>query len=179
MIHDLPPHRLRWQITQSSIELHADGNRHLAATDPDRRDLLLSCGAALHHLHRSRSPPSTCPYACTGCPIPRTSGHLPTIEILPSATDPADTDSADRADAALADSIDRRRTERRRMATARYRRGTWPHSASRRPASARGWSRSPTPPFGIGSLPPSPRPPTTRTTPGLRSRSAPGKAIGW
>jgi hypothetical protein len=35
---------------ESSTELHADGNRHLAATDPDRRDLLLSRGAALHHL---------------------------------------------------------------------------------------------------------------------------------
>jgi hypothetical protein len=29
---------------------HAAGNRDLAATDPGRRDLVLSCGAALHDL---------------------------------------------------------------------------------------------------------------------------------
>ena len=32
------------------MQLHADWDRHLVATDPDRRDLVLSCGAALHHL---------------------------------------------------------------------------------------------------------------------------------
>ena len=39
-----------WRINPRVIELHADWTRHLAATDPDRRDVLLSCGAALHHL---------------------------------------------------------------------------------------------------------------------------------
>ena len=39
-----------WRINPGVIELHADWTRHLAATDPDRRDVLLSCGAALHHL---------------------------------------------------------------------------------------------------------------------------------
>jgi hypothetical protein len=39
-----------WRIGPGVVELHADWTRHLAATDPDRRDLLLSCGAALHHL---------------------------------------------------------------------------------------------------------------------------------
>ena len=39
-----------WRIGPGTVELHADWTRHLPATDPDRRDVLLSCGAALHHL---------------------------------------------------------------------------------------------------------------------------------
>ena len=181
MIHDLPPHRLRWQITQSSIELHADGNRHLAATDSDRRDLLLSCGAALHHLQVALAA-STCPYACTGCPIPRTSGHLPTIEILPKPADPADTDSADRVDAALADSIDRRRTEHRRMS---HRPVPARHLAALGEQAARlgaGLIPGHRPhPSSSGSLPPSPRAThdqnDTRATKPIGTGA--GKAIGW
>jgi hypothetical protein len=30
--------------------LYADRTRHLVDTDPDQRDLIISCGAALHHL---------------------------------------------------------------------------------------------------------------------------------
>jgi len=32
------------------VDLFADPDRHLITTDPQGRDLLLSCGAALHHL---------------------------------------------------------------------------------------------------------------------------------
>ena len=38
-----------WRIGPRSLHLDADTTRHLPRTDPDRRDLLLSCGAALHH----------------------------------------------------------------------------------------------------------------------------------
>ena len=34
----------RWRIRPDAVELHADWNRHLVATDPERRDLVLSCG---------------------------------------------------------------------------------------------------------------------------------------
>jgi hypothetical protein len=61
-VHNTQPRR--WRITPSGIELHADGDRHLAATDPDRRDLVLSCGAALHHLQVALA-------ALAGAPMPQ------------------------------------------------------------------------------------------------------------
>ncbi|MEV6495423.1 nitroreductase, partial [Actinoplanes sp. NPDC051633] len=39
----------KWRIGTDTMELTAELDRHLAATDPDSRLLLLSCGAALHH----------------------------------------------------------------------------------------------------------------------------------
>lgn len=42
-----------WQWRTGSttgVDLFTDPCRHLGAVDPDRRDLVLSCGAALHHL---------------------------------------------------------------------------------------------------------------------------------
>lgn len=39
-----------WRIVgDQEIELHADPRRQLAAADPTARDLVVSCGAALHH----------------------------------------------------------------------------------------------------------------------------------
>jgi nitroreductase len=46
-IHNSQP--WRWRVGDESIHLYADPGRHLPVTDPDRRDLLLSCGASLHH----------------------------------------------------------------------------------------------------------------------------------
>src|SRR5207248_10116758 len=39
-----------FRCTADSIELHADPERSLAVADPDQRELLLSCGAALFNL---------------------------------------------------------------------------------------------------------------------------------
>jgi nitroreductase len=39
----------RWRVRHGALELLFDGTRQLAATDPDRRLLIISCGAALHH----------------------------------------------------------------------------------------------------------------------------------
>lgn len=47
-VHNSQP--WRWRIGPSSIHLFADPQRALPATDPEGRDLRLSCGAALHHL---------------------------------------------------------------------------------------------------------------------------------
>jgi nitroreductase len=47
-IHNSQP--WRWQITGQTVHLYADLSRWLPATEADGRDLLLSCGAALHHL---------------------------------------------------------------------------------------------------------------------------------
>src|SRR2546423_10352783 len=48
-VHNTQP--WRWLLGDSTIHLTADVSRQLPATDPDGRDLLISCGAALHHLH--------------------------------------------------------------------------------------------------------------------------------
>jgi nitroreductase len=47
-VHNTQP--WRWRIGDGSIALLADEGRRLRATDQDGRDLMLSCGAALHHL---------------------------------------------------------------------------------------------------------------------------------
>lgn len=39
-----------WLTGRRSLHLMADRTRWLRATDPDGRDLVMSCGAALHHL---------------------------------------------------------------------------------------------------------------------------------
>jgi hypothetical protein len=47
-VHNTQP--WRWLVGDHSVHLMADRARGVPATDPDGRDLLLSCGAALHHL---------------------------------------------------------------------------------------------------------------------------------
>jgi nitroreductase len=47
-VHNTQPWRWCWDVNR--LNLYADRSRHLSAADPDARDLLLSCGAALHHL---------------------------------------------------------------------------------------------------------------------------------
>ena len=47
-VHNTQP----WQfnVTDTQVDLYANLQRWLPATDADRRDLMISCGAALHHL---------------------------------------------------------------------------------------------------------------------------------
>ena len=40
----------RWRSTAAGLELHEDRNRRLPAADPFGRNVVISCGAALHHL---------------------------------------------------------------------------------------------------------------------------------
>jgi hypothetical protein len=47
-VHNTQP--WRWQVGDGAIHLYADTDRWLPATDPDARDLIMSCGAWLHHL---------------------------------------------------------------------------------------------------------------------------------
>jgi nitroreductase len=102
-VHNSQP--WRWRIGPREIQLYADPQRHLAATDPDRRDLLLSCGAALHHLRVA--------LAARGLsadirrlPDPEDSTHLATVTVRPGG---------EPADLALFPAIAERRTDRRRM----------------------------------------------------------------
>jgi hypothetical protein len=46
-IHNSQP--WRWVAGERSLRLFTDSDRQLPATDPDGRDLLVSCGVALHH----------------------------------------------------------------------------------------------------------------------------------
>ncbi|MBF4767162.1 NAD(P)H nitroreductase [Nocardioides agariphilus] len=39
-----------WRIHPDGLDLHADESRRLTAADPTGRNLVISCGAALHHL---------------------------------------------------------------------------------------------------------------------------------
>ncbi len=101
-VHNSQP--WRWEVGTDRLRLYADMTRHLVATDPDRRDLLLSCGATLHH----------CVIALAA------SGWRATVQRLP---DPADPDllatvtlvpfSPSDVETSLAEAIPHRRTDRR------------------------------------------------------------------
>ncbi|WP_431236783.1 Acg family FMN-binding oxidoreductase [Mycolicibacterium aichiense] len=101
-VHNSQP--WHWRVGPSSLHLYADPSRHLPNTDPDRRDMLVSCGAALHHC--------TVALAALGWqatirrfPDPADSTHLASIEVQPLA--------AGELDVTLAAAITRRRTDRR------------------------------------------------------------------
>jgi nitroreductase len=94
-----------WRVGENSIHLYSNPSLRLPSTDPDSRDLTISCGIALNHcvvalgalswlgkVHRF--------------PNPADSSHLAAIELEPY--------SATEVDIALAAAILRRRTDRRR-----------------------------------------------------------------
>lgn len=104
-VHNTQP--WRWQVSDSLIELYADFRRQLVYADPSRRDLMISCGAALHHLQ----------VAAAGL------GWTARVHRLPDPADerfvasialkPAGEVSADAAE--LLTAIGHRRTDRRRL----------------------------------------------------------------
>jgi nitroreductase len=105
-IHNSQP--WRWVIGDNSVHLFVDPYRHLPITDPDGRDLLLSCGAALHHLHVA--------FAAVGwattvhrLPNPAQPDHLAAVECFPHA--------ATAGNIASAAAIAHRRTDRRRFSS--------------------------------------------------------------
>jgi Nitroreductase family len=107
-VHNTQPWRWLVDGTDGVVELYADLNRHLTATDPDRRDLLISCGAALDHLVVALAHAGL--RATTHrLPDPEDSTHLATVTIEGTLA----TVSAARAD--LFPAIHRRHTDRRRF----------------------------------------------------------------
>ena len=46
-VHNTQP--WRWRVGTESLHLYSDVTRQLPNTDPEGRDLILSCGAALNH----------------------------------------------------------------------------------------------------------------------------------
>lgn len=98
----------RWRLGDSSVHLYADPQRCLPATDPDGADLVLSCGAALHHLRVALA----------------ALGMRAVVRRLPNASDPDHLASVELSrqepeaeEIALAAAIQRRRTDRRRYSS--------------------------------------------------------------
>ncbi|MDO0977920.1 Acg family FMN-binding oxidoreductase [Mycolicibacterium frederiksbergense] len=101
-VHNSQP--WQWRVGDRSVHLYADPGRRLLRTDPDGRDLLISCGASLHH--------ATTAFAALGwqCKVSRLPNaaepdHLAAIELTMG--------EPDEKDIALAAAIPRRRTDRR------------------------------------------------------------------
>ncbi|MGW4213633.1 Acg family FMN-binding oxidoreductase [Lentzea sp. NPDC004789] len=101
-VHNSQP--WRWEIGHHSLHLYADRSRNLPAIDPLGADLIVSCGAALHHLRVG--------LAALGwraivhrLPNPGRPDHLAAIEFQPR--------EPNEAHVALAAAIPRRRTDRR------------------------------------------------------------------
>ena len=101
-VHNSQP--WRWRIGASSIHLFADPARALPATDPDARDLRISCGAALHHLGVALRA-SGLTATVHRFPDPAHSRHLAAVET--ASRQPTVQDLA------LAQTIEARRSDRR------------------------------------------------------------------
>ena len=101
-VHNSQP--WRWRVDGVHLTLLADRARQLMRTDPDGRDLVLSCGAALHHLRVAAAGEG---YRARVVRNPYGAGDnvLATVELLPGEP----TQEA----VAAAEVIDRRRTDRR------------------------------------------------------------------
>jgi nitroreductase len=76
-IHNSQPWRFR--VSRGRVDLFADRSRRLHATDIDGRDLLLSCGAALHHLRLALS--ASRPITVRRFPSPENPDHLASVEV--------------------------------------------------------------------------------------------------
>lgn len=104
-VHNTQP--WAWRFGPREVELRADRSRHLPATDPDGRDLVLSCGAVLHHL-RVALAAADVRAVVRRMPRPEDPDHLAAVELRPG--EPA------HADLAIASAVDRRCTDRRPFA---------------------------------------------------------------
>jgi hypothetical protein len=107
-VHNTQPWRWRIDNADGVVELYADRGRHLSATDPEGRDLLISCGAALDHLVVALAHAGL-QATIRRFPDPENFTHLATVTV--SRTCDAEGDA--RAD--LFRAIHRRHTDRRRF----------------------------------------------------------------
>ncbi|MFC4376848.1 Acg family FMN-binding oxidoreductase [Nocardia halotolerans] len=104
-VHNTQP--WRWRIEPGRVDLFADFDRQVPSTDPRARALLVSCGAALHHLDVA--------FAMLGwravvdrMPDPDRTDHLATVTLVPHT--PSDIDIR------MAAAIHLRQSDRRRYA---------------------------------------------------------------
>jgi nitroreductase len=101
-VHNSQP--WQWRVGDRSLHLYADPDLHLRQTDPDARDMMISCGASLNHC--------VVAFAALGwqskvhrLPNPDESHRLASIELYRYP--------ANDVDITLAAAIPRRRTDRR------------------------------------------------------------------
>lgn len=105
-VHNTQP--WRWQLGGRTVHLYADWDRQVRTTDPDGRDLIVSCGAALHHL-RVALRASGWQTTVHRMPNPAYPAHLASIELrryLPTDDD-----------VLLCGTILRRRSDRRPLSS--------------------------------------------------------------
>ncbi|WP_054812637.1 Acg family FMN-binding oxidoreductase [Nocardia arizonensis] len=102
-VHNTQP--WQWRVGDTTVHLYADEERALGHTDPDRRDLLISCGAALHHF-RVAARSFGWHTVVHRFPNRDDRGHLAAIEFV-RVTPTADV-------VGLARAIENRRTDRRK-----------------------------------------------------------------
>jgi len=105
-VHNTQP--WRWEVSDDDVRLRADPSRRLPVIDPDGRDLMISCGAALHHLQVAAAGLGWSARV-TRFPDPSDHGLLAVARLRPSRVS-----SEQRA---LLGAIERRRTDRRRFSS--------------------------------------------------------------
>jgi hypothetical protein len=83
-VHNTQP--WAWRIGLDRIELYADWSRRLPASDPDGRNLVISCGAALHHAQVAAAALGF-DVAVTTSQVPLHPQHLATLDLTPGTLD--------------------------------------------------------------------------------------------
>lgn len=94
-----------WHASGTRLELHADRSRQLTHSDPEGRNLVLSCGAALHHAQVAAAALGW-RVAVERCPDPGRPDLLATLELTPGRVRP---DAQEQLAALRARVTDRRR----------------------------------------------------------------------
>lgn len=94
-----------WEIRDGSLELFADPERMVAVADPSGRQMVISCGASLHHACVALADSGYEP-TVTRFPDPADAFHLATITVKPASF-------RDERNHALAEAIQVRRSDRR------------------------------------------------------------------
>jgi hypothetical protein len=117
-IHNTQP--WSWRVSKSRVDLYADFARQLVYADPQRRDLLISCGAALHHFEEAARAMGWASRV-RRTPDPAEPRFIASIQLRPGVAPP---DSRETLEA-----ISRRRTDRRQLTS-------WPVPAERLSALA-------------------------------------------
>lgn len=77
-VHNTQP--WRWSVSEHEVHLFADRARRLPVIDPDGREMLISCGAALHHARIAFRALGWSPVV-QRMPSPGNPDHLATIEL--------------------------------------------------------------------------------------------------
>lgn len=95
-----------WRADSDGLELFADPRRRLAATDPDGRNMVISCGAALHHAQVAAAALGWSS-AVTRMPDPAQVELMARLDFSPAPPTPEGLD--------LLEAVTRRSTDRRRF----------------------------------------------------------------